>query len=677
MLWKIARLAIAVESLSLSTLAFGIRILPATRRVLNRVHNIFPIMGNSQSQPNGDAAAADVAAAYDSGSEVDTADDDTSSHAAVAKKSAADNNDHKEPDYTNVDITSKFDSDLLFKQHTSYTPPSSSITPSVHYIFLVHGWLGNDLEMSYLAEAFRKNISGEEDDDADDIENGQNGELPSTKRVRRSSSRLSKALQNESSVPTNNHSGEEVVTNHPEIIVHSVKCNVGKTHDGIRNGGTRLANEIINFIRSDTLKRLKKGDNINNDDDDACNVTFSLVGNSLGGLYSRYALSKIPYVLSLSNDNDDKDNSSSLSSKKKIRLFPNIFCTTATPHLGVSQHTYLPIPRLAETIIGTGMGATGRDLFRLNSDAMNNGAAAKVNAAAAKTVKRLSSFRIMRQGSDSNVDEEAKDDELECVIRNMCLRDEFLVPLRNFRQRIAYANAYGTDFQVPCQTAAFLNDNSGVGHFLVGARCLVDAGGGLNGKVGGGAERKRGSDEEGDAKAAVPPFVVAVLRTEQQSQPQSPARKSSSGQNSASDDLLQMSQSLDALGWTKVFVDMRDSIPVPGLRKPSWMCPNSLDDLIKQREKVPDSAEEGIAEDANNKSRNVKAKQSGANTNRVLTSQDLSRSTAAADSINIPLGHTVMVANSKSEAYKQMNFQGRPVMDKLAHDIVDDVLTFD
>jgi len=36
-----------------------------------------------------------------------------------------------------------------------------------------------------------------------------------------------------------------------------------------------------------------------------------------------------------------------------------------------------------------------------------------------------------------------------------------------------------------------------------------------------------------------------------------------------------------------------------------------------------------------------------------------------------------MIANSKSEAYKQINLQGRPVMDKLAHDIVDDVLTFE
>eukprot|EP00984_Skeletonema_dohrnii_P022501 scaffold11620_cov199-Skeletonema_dohrnii-CCMP3373.AAC.4 len=607
-------------------------------------------MGNSQSQPNGDnvdTAAAATAAVYGSGSEVESVDDNNSA-ASVAE---SDDNKEEEPDYTKLDIVSTFDSDMVLKQHTSYSPPSSSITPSVHYVFLVHGWLGNDLEMSYLAEAFDKNISGEEEAGDDDNEQNNDGGLPATKRVKRSRSRVTVALQKEVAA-----GGDDEEDFHPEIVVHSAKCNVGKTHDGIKNGGTRLANEIINFIQSDTLTRREEGDDSDNDGD--INVTFSLVGNSLGGLYSRYALSKIPYEIPLSNDtNDDEDNSS--SSKKKIHLLPNIFCTTATPHLGVSQHTYLPIPRLAETIIGTGMGATGRDLFRLNADAMNDGAAAKVNAAAAKTVKRLSSFRIL-QGSNANIEVE-NEDESDCVIRNMCLDEEFLVPLRNFRRRIAYANAYGTDFQVPCQTAAFLNDNSGVGHFLIGARCLINDDG-LDENAEEGAERKRSSDKEGDAEEGeVPPFVVAVLRTDQQSQTQSPARKLS-GQNVASDDLLQMSQSLDALGWTKVFVDMRDSIPVPGLRKPSWMCTSSLDDLIKQREGINDDVE-GEGDEAKNKSRST-------TTSHVLTSQDLSRSTAAGDSLNVPLGHTVMVANSKSEAYKQMNFQGRPVMDKLAHDIV-------
>eukprot|EP00985_Skeletonema_marinoi_P027122 scaffold21752_cov66-Skeletonema_marinoi.AAC.1 len=135
--------------------------------------------------------------------------------------------------------------------------------------------------MSYLAEAFDKNISGEEED-GDDNEQTNDGGLPATKRVKRSRSRVTVALQKEAA----SGSDDDEEDFHPEIVVHSAKCNVGKTHDGIKNGGTRLANEIINFIQSDTLNRREEGDS---DNDDDINVTFSLVGNSLGGLYSRYA----------------------------------------------------------------------------------------------------------------------------------------------------------------------------------------------------------------------------------------------------------------------------------------------------------------------------------------------------------------------------------------------------
>eukprot|EP00986_Skeletonema_menzelii_P016636 scaffold15284_cov57-Skeletonema_menzelii.AAC.1 len=123
-------------------------------------------------------------------------------------------NKEEEPDYTKIDILSKFDSDVVKKQHTSYSPPSSSITPSVHYVFLVHGWLGNDLEMSYLSEAFQKSISEEEEAGEEEEQNGE-GDLHASKRVKRSRSRETVSLQN---------NADEEVT-HPDIIVHSVKCN--------------------------------------------------------------------------------------------------------------------------------------------------------------------------------------------------------------------------------------------------------------------------------------------------------------------------------------------------------------------------------------------------------------------------------------------------------------------
>ena len=334
----------------------------------------------------------------------------------------------------------------LSQKHEPYNPPPSPIRPNAHYIFLVHGWLGNDLEMSYLAESFANCIAAEKKiaDIDDEIQHD-------AKRVKRSPSQLAVAAQQSAFWKDKKH--------HPPIVVHSCKCNVGKTHDGIKNGGTRLAHEIVDFIRLDLQKLHSSGENGTNgenavhDDGKAgteeCadeHVTYSIVGNSLGGLYARYAISLVPRQLSIprsiatgsSTTISTKDTTNIHTNNQRIHLHPNIFCTTATPHLGCSRHTYIQLPRFAENIVatgidilstrGSGMGTTGRDLFRLNSD---------------KNMKGMSS-------------PERADEEMECVIRNMCLQEKYLGPLRNFKIRIAYANAYQTDFQVPTETVSFL-----------------------------------------------------------------------------------------------------------------------------------------------------------------------------------------------------------------------------
>ena len=158
----------------------------------------------------------------------------------------------------------------------------------VHMIVLVHGWLGDDGELGYFEERLQK----------------------------------------------------EIEDSHPEFVVYSAKANVGKTSDGIAAGGQRLADEIMDQLKSYHEKF------------DHDHFSLSFVGNSLGGLYARYALSKLDWSLA----------------------HPLIFCTTATPHLGVSNHTYLPIPRWAEWTVaqvidrikpkGEKIGSTGQDLFR-------------------------------------------------------------------------------------------------------------------------------------------------------------------------------------------------------------------------------------------------------------------------------------------------------------------------
>ena len=145
-------------------------------------------------------------------------------------------------------------------------------------------------------------------------------------------------------------------------------------------------------------------------------------------------------------------------------------------------------------------------------------------------------------------------------------------------------------------------------------------------------------------------------------------------------ELIQMSQSLDALGWTKVFIDVRDRIPVRGLAKPAWLRPQigSLDDLIREREKLQfQSLQSSVTNGDSTTGRASKSSLTIETSECILTSQELAQSTHAGDSINFPLGHTVMVANSKNEGYSKLNSQGRPVMDKLAEDMVDSVLRFE
>jgi len=124
-------------------------------------------------------------------------------------------------------------------------------------------------------------------------------------------------------------------------------------------------------------------------------------------LYARYCIFLISSSLATENDNK------TMLVEGKIPLHFNVFCSTATPHLGVSGYTWLPLPRPAELGIAKIMGKTGEDLFRLNN-----------------------------------------------IVYEMATCSIFLEPLSLFRKRIAYANAYHTDFPVPSETAAFLNRKS-------------------------------------------------------------------------------------------------------------------------------------------------------------------------------------------------------------------------
>lgn len=206
----------------------------------------------------------------------------------------------------------------------------------VHVIILVHGWMGQPSELGYLERTLNEQAQSYHEKNSDTC-----------------------------------------------FVIHSAKANDGNTMDGIPAGGSRIAMEVNEILASIQERR---------------KVSLSFVGNSLGGLYARYALSEITAL-------------------REGSVQSNVFCTIATPHLGVSEHTFLPIPRFLEHFIARTMMKTGRDLFRVTN-----------------------------------------------VIDKMATDPRFVEPLRMFATRLAYINAHNTDFQVPTPTAGFLCDSNEINH---------------------------------------------------------------------------------------------------------------------------------------------------------------------------------------------------------------------
>ena len=187
---------------------------------------------------------------------------------------------------------------------------------NIHFIFLIHGFMGNSNELSYIEEAIQEAIT-------------------KTKR---------------------NEKGTDKGDGDIEIITHRVTCNNKKTFDGIEAGGERAAQEITTFVSDHYHKhKCNAKDNNTSDGEDDFHAWISFIGYSLGGMYARYAISALPLL----EEESQKSNNG-------IVLHPNIFVTAATPHLGMASHSYWTVPRCMEYLLGYGFGRTGQDLFRLN-----------------------------------------------------------------------------------------------------------------------------------------------------------------------------------------------------------------------------------------------------------------------------------------------------------------------
>lgn len=119
-----------------------------------------------------------------------------------------------------------------------------------------------------------------------------------------------------------------------EMLVLACRCNEGRTFDGLAKGGSRVAEEVSNFVTQNPELS-----------------TISFIGNSLGGLYARYALKDLHENRSIAG------------------LRPAAFVTTAAPHLGVRSALYAPVlSPLAALLAPAGfVSRSARDAVRQTS----------------------------------------------------------------------------------------------------------------------------------------------------------------------------------------------------------------------------------------------------------------------------------------------------------------------
>jgi hypothetical protein len=369
---------------------------------------------------------------------------------------------------------------------TTSTSTSTSTTTwqnisKVHIIVLVHGWLGNPKEMEYLKQSLARQVQLRALHvplQALPLQQAQNTDLLECNPI------------------------ELAVLAQPDqdpqqlFVIHSAQCNSGKmlTSDGIAAGGQRLANEIDQLVDNySNYEYSNTNTNTNTNTKEQVKVprqiTLSLVGNSLGGLYCRYAISTLK----------------ALQTQTSV-VVPKIFCTTCTPHLGVSQHTYVTLPTWIESPIATIMLRTGIDLFRRSS-----------------------------------------------IIQDMAVQTAFVKPLRAFEQRVAYINVWGTDFQVPTSTAAFWADTDSMHYTVRASSTGTDESNASTGTSTGtsAVDTKENNENEDDHN------IVLQLAT-----PQQLDNKDNTSTSTTFLSSKELSVRLDNMGWRKYLCDVRHHLPL-------------------------------------------------------------------------------------------------------------------
>jgi hypothetical protein len=521
----------------------------------------------------------------------------------------------------------------------SYDSSRRTVPDVTHFCFLVHGHRGYSRDLSYLQAVMRKLATVEKKKRFYKWRNEQQQPVVPGDRTDQSSDPNHTATEFAAAAASisSRATSDDLLVH--DLVVHSSCCNEKKTDDGVIHGGVRLTEEIVQVIAAEMDKRRRRIPDDNNnttnyDDAGLQNITLSLLGNSLGGIYARYAIAELVnrghFVVQSSGNATSTTTSYILQGRYRVQF--NIFCTTATPHLGVAGHTFLPIPRSAEIRLAHAMGDTGRDLFRLND-----------------------------------------------LLRRMATAPEFIQPLRAFRKRIAYANAYGTDFPVPMQTAAFLSNASNYPHHFE-EQIIEQLEENEN------HTEYNGNRLVGDGNNNSSGLVIATLHTPPQPHASGAgdhSERRDDEEEDEDDELLQMSNSLDSLGWKKVFVDVRKqipriSLPTSLLRRSSFTSNNNADIGANSERVEKDGGDKGSSSHNSSSERRLEAihilKNKG-----VASSSDVAAALTTPlfeDQFHWPVGHNMIVAFSRSRFSAYLNKAGRPVVDALASELVESIFSW-
>ena len=385
--------------------------------------------------------------------------------------------------------------------------PSRTIE-RVHVIILVHGWLGCPQDLAYIHHAMEREAAAiTSENDENTTESAEN----------------SKAQQQ-----------------YEPFVIHTCAANNNRTNDGIQAGADRISVEIQGVL--DKVLEEYHGDTTTLKE-----ITFSMLGFSLGGLYARVALPQIiPPAQYRRSDTKDR--------MPLPKFTPTLFCTMATPHLGSFRHTYLPIPAFVIRPLSS-LVPTGRDLFQHT--------------------------RLLQQSVTD---------------------PQWTEPLLRFEKRIAYTNTFSVDMMVPTTTAAFLSKDGGADHHVV----------------------QVGSHQEH-------PHMALVVETKAQHEI---FLQRSEDDDENSDDMdddndIDMAHRLDAMGWTKVFVDYTKSFSSPNQTKSTYRSAELISAFHGRRRR---------------------------------------------QFFHLPNGHDLMPVNSKNAFLSYANRKGRPLVDQMAADFIHDVV---